>query len=216
MALVLSIAALDSLNPSTVGPALVIAAAAPRPAPRVAAFAAGVFVVYTAGGIVLLVGPGQALLAYVAKPSARAEHIAALACGAALVCVAAALWVRRNRPRKGHARVALVSRRRSALALGGGIMAVELPTAVPYFAALVAITASRRDLAVRLLLVAMFNVVFVLPLVVIVLLALLAGARAEERMLALRLSVERHAPTGVPVIVGAAGVVLLAYGARLL
>lgn len=216
MALVLSIAALDSLNPSTVGPALVIAAAAPRPASRVAAFAAGVFAVYTAGGIILLVGPGRALLAQVAKPSARAEHIAALACGAALVCVAAALWVRRNRPSKRHARVALISRRRSALVLGGGIMAVELPTAVPYFAALVAIAASRRDLAVQLLLVILFNAVFVLPLLLIVLTARLAGAAAERRMLALRLSVERRAPTVVPAIVGAAGVVLLAYGARLL
>ena len=59
-AVILSVAALDSVNPSTVGPALVLAAVEPHSGRRVAAFTVGVFTVSTVGGIVLLVGPGRA------------------------------------------------------------------------------------------------------------------------------------------------------------
>ena len=60
--LVVSIAAVDSLNPSTLLPALLYALG--RNGRRdVAAFTAGVFAVSTAGGLVLVFGPGRALLA---------------------------------------------------------------------------------------------------------------------------------------------------------
>ena len=211
-ALIVSVAALDSLNPSTVGPALVLAAVAPHSGRQVAAFAAGVFVVSTLGGIVLLVGPGHALLARLARPSARAEHLAGVVCGIVLLGVAIVLWAKRSRPRAARMRFGSRSGR-SAFLLGGGIMAVELPTAIPYVAGLVAIVEARRSLLERLLLVLLYNAVFVLPLALLVVLAFLAGPEADVRMLHLRLRIERRAPTVVPLIVGAAGVVLLAFGA---
>ena len=211
-AVIVSVAALDSVNPSTVGPALVLAAVEPHSGRRVAAFTAGVFTVSTVGGIVLLVGPGRELLARLTRPSGHAEHVAATVCGAILLGVAAVLWARRNRPRtpRSHRRLASM---RSALLLGGGIMAVELPTAVPYLAGLVAIAAARRNVAEGVLLVVLYNAVFVLPLVVVMVLAFVAGPAAGARMLQLRLRVERIAPTLIPIIVGAAGAVLLAFGA---
>lgn len=211
-ALIVSVAALDSLNPSTLAPALVLAAVSPPSVRRVVAFTAGVFVVSTAGGIVLLVGPAHALLTRLAKPSAHAEHLAAIVGGSLLLVVAAVLWSRRHRPRTHRMRTGVASIR-SALLLGAGIMAVELPTAVPYFAGLVAIAAARRDVVEGVLLVLLYNGVFVLPLVAVVVLTLLTGPAAEARMLDVRLRMEHRAPTVVPVIVGAAGVVLLAFGA---
>ena len=61
LALVVSIGAADSLNPSTLAPALFFAR---RPARRrdVAGFTLGVFAVSLAGGLALTFGPGQALL----------------------------------------------------------------------------------------------------------------------------------------------------------
>ena len=211
-ALIVSVAVLDSLNPSTVGPALVLAAVPPHSARRVGAFALGVFAVSTAGGIVLLVGPGRLLLARLAKPSPHAEHVAAVVCGGILIVLAAVLWARRNRPRHRPGLLRSPSHR-SALFLGGGIMAVELPTAVPYFAGLIAIAASRRGVVEGVLLVLLYNAVFVLPLALLMLLAFHAGPAAEVRMLQLRLRVERSSPTAIPLIVGAAGTVLLAFGA---
>ena len=91
-----------------------------------------------------------------------------------------------------------------------------MPTAIPYIAGLVAVVESRRDVLERVLLVLLYNVVFVLPLVAIMLLALLAGPKADARMLQLRLRLERYAPTAIPVVVAIVGLLLLAYGARAL
>jgi len=122
-ALIVSVAALDSLNPSTVGPALVLGAVEPHAERRVAAFTAGVFVVSTLGGLLLVFGPGQALLARLARPSAHAEHLAATVCGVVLLAIAAVLWTRRNRPRKPRKNVGARAGR-SAFLLGAGIMTV--------------------------------------------------------------------------------------------
>ena len=209
--LVVTVAVLDSLNPSTVGPALVLAAVAPHSVRRVAAFTVGVFMVSTTGGVVLLAGPGHALLARVAKPSPHAEHLAAVVCGSVLLAVAAVLWSRRNRTRTREARTG-PRPGRSAFLLGGGIMAVELPTAVPYFAVLVAIAAARRDIVEGLLLVLLYNALFVLPLLVVLVLIVVAGSAADERLLEVRLSIERRAPAAVPLGVGAIGLLLLVFG----
>ena len=210
--LVVSVAALDSLNPSTVGPALVLGAVAPHSPRRVGAFAVGVFAVSTAGGLVLLVGPGRALLSQLAKPSAHAEHVASLVCGGVLLLVAAFLWSRRNRPSKQAVRKVGRSTH-SALLLGGGIMAVELPTAVPYVAVLVAIAAARRALVEGVLLVLLYNTVFVLPLVAVLVLDVVAGERADRRMLDVRLRMERRAPTVIPIVVAGVAMLLIAFGA---
>ena len=209
LAVVLSIAAVDSLNPSTVGPALVLAALTEASARRVAAFTVGVFTVSTAGGIVLLVGPGRGLLARLAKPSAHAEHLAATVGGTLLLAVAIVLWARRARPRERRERGTASTR--AGLALGAGIMAIELPTALPYFAAIVAIVESRRSTITGIVLVLLYNVVFVAPLLVVLALSLLVD---NARMLAVRFWLERQAPTLVPLVVGTAGAVLLAFGMR--
>src|SRR5713101_5736036 len=127
VALVASIAAADSLNPSTLGPALLFALGA-RARRDVAAFTAGVFAVSTTGGLFLALGPGRALLHLLSKPKPHTVHLIELAAGAAV------LWLTRRRV---AARLAHAKQRtgRSALLLGAGIMAVELPTAFPYFAA---------------------------------------------------------------------------------
>ena len=211
LAVVVSIAAIDSLNPSTVGPALVLAATAEAPARRVAAFTAGVFTVSTLGGIVLLVGPGRELLARLAKPSPHAEHLAATVGGAVLLVVAALFWTRRRRRSGRHDRA--TSSARAGLALGAGIMAIELPTALPYFAAIIAIVESRRSTVAGIGLVLLYNVVFVAPLLIVLALSMLVD---NARMLALRLRLERHAPAVISLIVATAGLVLLAYGTRAL
>jgi hypothetical protein len=55
--LVASIGAADSVNPSTVGPALLLATGE-KPGPAVAGFSAGVFVVPFAFGVLVVLGPG--------------------------------------------------------------------------------------------------------------------------------------------------------------
>lgn len=209
-ALIASVAALDSLNPSTIGPALLIAVGR-RPRRDVAAFTAGVLGVSAAGGLVLLFGPGRGLLANVASPSAHTQHLVEAVTGAAVLAAAVVLWLLRTRIGR---RLSDAQERggRSAFVLGAGIMAVELPTAFPYFAGLVAIVVSHHAVLTEVALVLLYNVVFVSPLLLLLLLLAIGGPSVERFARAARVALDAHAPTLVPIALGAIGVVFLVIG----
>jgi len=211
VALVVSIGIADSLNPSTLGPALLYALG--RNARRdVAEFTLGVFSVSTVGGLILLFGPGRLLVALVSKPSPHTVHVLELAAGLAALGSACALWLARThvarRLKKRHERTA-----RSAFLLGAGIMAVELPTAVPYFAAIAAIVGSRSGTVAQVTLVLLYNVVFVAPLLAVLALVTVAGRRGAEIAASARSKLQRHAPVVLPAALALIGVVLIALGA---
>jgi cytochrome c biogenesis protein CcdA len=210
IALIASVAALDSLNPSTLGPALFMAGGR-RPGRDVSAFAAGVLGVSAVGGLALLFGPGRALLANIARPSPHTQHLGETLTGAALVGAATVLWLLRHRfgrrLSKTQGRVG-----GSAFVIGAGIMAVELPTAFPYFAGLLAIVESRRAVLTEVALVFLYNFVFVAPLLALLALVAVGGPAGERIARRARLALEAHAQTLVPATLGAIGAVLLAIG----
>ena len=207
--LVVSVAALDALNPSTVAPAFVLATGR-RPLRALTAFVGAVFAVSTIGGLVLTLGPVGLVLRSLARPSAHARHVGELVVGAVFLAVAAVLW----RFRGGLARRAerVTSSHRSAGVAGATIMAVELPTAVPYFGAMVAIVNSRRSWTIDVLLILLYNVVFVLPLLVLML-ARFASRGRTAWLDRLQASIYRFGPTVVPIGFGVVGAVLVAVGA---
>jgi hypothetical protein len=69
--LVVSIAIGDSLNPSTVAPALYLATT-DHPRRQVGGFIVGVFAVNLLAGLLIMLGPGQLLLALIPRPGATA------------------------------------------------------------------------------------------------------------------------------------------------
>lgn len=176
--LMISVGLADSLNPSTVGPALYLATAG-RSVWRVVQFTIGVFVVNLVAGVVLTIGPGRLLLGLVPRPHGAVRHVLELVAGVALLAVAAALWTgrrslaRRSLPGAGD-------RGRSSLIVGGSIAAIELPTAAPYFAVIGAIVASDASIPEELGLLVIYNVAFVLPLLAIAGVLLLGGRRADS------------------------------------
>ena len=147
----ISIGLADSLNPSTIGPALYLAAGE-RPRETVSKFTLGVFVVYLLGGLLIAAGPGQT--AALADPEAEPPGPPAA---------------------RGHGRRRDARRRRDPVAppqpprrartpdprpgshssalLGAGISAVELPTAFPYFFAIAAIIGSGQTLRKQIFLI---------------------------------------------------------------
>ena len=211
LALVVSIAAADSLNPSTLGPALYFGIG-PHGRRDVATFTLGVFAVSFAGGLALTFGPGQALLARVSKPSPHTVHLIELVAGGAALPAAAVLWSVRARV---AARLAggKEPSGRSAWLVGAGIMAVELPTAVPYLAAIAAIVESGHTDMTQILLVLVYNVVFVAPLILLFAVLTLAGARGAQIAARARLLLDHWAPRVAPGALGVASVVLLTLGA---
>lgn len=66
------------------------------------------------------------------------------------------------------------------LLLAATIIVVELPTAFPYFAAIAAVLGSGVNAACQVLVLALFNLCFVLPLVAILVILLIAGDQAQN------------------------------------
>jgi len=204
--LVLSIGVADSINPSTVAPALYLALDRDG-VRRLAGFTAGVFGVYFAGGVVLTLGP----LSAVPDPGATVKHLIELGLGAGTLVFAAGLWLTRAHVARRLAREERRIRRSSFL-LGATIMAVELPTAFPYFAAITAIVASGRGRATEVLLLVLFNLAFVAPLVAVLAVRAAAGTRGEVRLERVRLLLDGHAPVLLPALALAIAAALLLVG----
>jgi cytochrome c biogenesis protein CcdA len=209
IALVVSIGAADALNPSTLAPALFFAVG-PHGRRDVAGFTLGVFAISVAGGLALTFGPGQALLTRVSKPSGHTVHLIELVAGGAALPAAAALW---------HARAHFAARlartqpsRRSALLLGAGIMTVELPTAVPYFAAIAAIVESGHSDSTQIFLLLLYNAAFIAPLVLLLAILALTGSRGGQIAARARLQLDVWAPRVAPAALVVASVVLLTLG----
>lgn len=206
---VASIALADSINPSTVIPALWLASA--PSASRLASYTFGVFAVYLAGGIVLVLGPGPALIASLHQLHGPLEHGLQAIGGTIALALAVFLWCSRNRggdrpdARPTHTRA-------SAFALGAGIMAIELPTAFMYFGAISAMLAAHRATSTDIALLVTYNLVFVAPLCALLAARHLAGDRVDRWIASAGDRVRELGRIALSAVAGVAGAVLLTLG----
>ena len=176
--LAITVGLADSMNPSTIAPALYLATGqcAKRDLIR---FTLGAGGTYFLGGALIVLGPGEGLLALVPHPDALTRYILETLVGAVVLVAGLVLWYRR-RHLGDHRLPEPKSNGRSAVLLGASIMVVELPTAFPYFAVIAAVVGSGLNLAGQIVLVAVYNLCFVLPLLGILATVVFAGDRAEE------------------------------------
>ena len=175
--IVLTIGIADSLNPTTVGPALYLATT--RHARRqVAEFAIGIFAVNLIGGALIALGPGQLLLALVPHPSSFAKHLTEVVVGAAILVAAAILWSRRSNSRPGRSPPP-VGARVPGRCWGRGSpwssCRPRFPTSPRS-----AIVASGASAGEQVALLILFNLAFITPLLAIGVVVLALGARAER------------------------------------
>lgn len=208
--IMLSIGLADSLNPSTLAPGLYIASVK-RGRERLIEFTLGVFLVYYLGGVAIAVGPGELVLSLVPKPSHEVTSILEITAGVALLIGAALLIAhrhslsRRQLPNRG-------GRQRSSFLLGAGITAVELPTAFPYFAAIAAVVGSGAKIYEKVILLLIFNVCFVLPLLLMILALTYWGERAPAHLERWRALLERRWPLILAVAALVAGGFVITLG----
>jgi cytochrome c biogenesis protein CcdA len=92
-------------------------------------------------------------------------------------------------------------------------MAVELPTAFPYFAVITALISSGRRVTAQIALLGLFNLTFVAPLLAILVFRAFAGERARIRLDSLHDRIDRYVAIAVPAAIAAIGLVLVAIGA---
>jgi cytochrome c biogenesis protein CcdA len=212
LGLVVSIGLADSMNPSTIAPALFLASG--RHARRdVAEFTASVFIVYFVGGLIILLGPGQLLLALVPHPGRHLSYVLEIIAGVAMLTASVFLWGYRDRLSRPKERKGFNSKGRSGAVLGATITAVELPTAFPYFAAIAAIVGSGFDLVRQVIFVLIFNLCFIAPLLAILITLTVAGPDAQRMLQSGRQKLEAHWPAVLSVVALIAGVFVILLGA---
>jgi cytochrome c biogenesis protein CcdA len=207
---VISIGLADSMNPSTIGPALYLASGE-APIRELTRFTLGVFATSLAGGALIVLGPGEALLALVPHPGATVRYVLELVAGLAMLVAAVVLWVKRDR--LGHReRSQPRATQRSSAILGVTIVAIELPTAFPYFAAIAAVVGSGLGLGRQLILLVLYNACFVSPLLLMITVVAMAGARAQRILTDARDWLHGHWPVLLAALALGAGVFVAVLG----
>jgi cytochrome c biogenesis protein CcdA len=208
--IVVSIGLADSLNPSTIAPALYIATGE-RGRVRVAEFTLAVFAVYFFGGAAIAIGAGELVRDLVPHPGHHIANVIEVAVGVALIAGAAFLW--RYRHRLSHRDPPRFDPHgRSSWVLGASITAVELPTAFPYFAAIAAIVGANLGPVRAVTLLFLFNVCFILPLLLIVGTLTFAPDKSERILSVARTFLQRHWPTVLAALALAAGLFVVLLG----
>jgi cytochrome c biogenesis protein CcdA len=190
--LALSIGLADSMNPSTIAPAMYLASG-DRSQRSLLEFTLAVFGVSLLGGAILVFGPGQLLLSLIPHPGATVRYTLELIAGVVMLIGAVLLWRSRNKLSQ-RALPAPRSGGRSSALLGASIMAVELPTAFPYFAVIAAIIGSGVNPVNRFAALVIYNLCFVAPLLAILLTVVIAGERAERILRRARGWLQSHWP----------------------
>ena len=121
------------------------------------------------------------------------------------------LWVKRKSLRRREL-PSPSAEGKSAVLLGLTISAVELPTAFPYFAAIAAIIGSGLGAASQLIALALYNVAFVLPLILMIIVLGVAGDGAKAIIERARDWLQKHWPTLVAVLALVAGLFVTLLG----
>ena len=197
------------MNPSTVIPALWLAVASgTRGAGQLHA---GVFAVYMAGGLLLVLGPGPLLISALDHLQGTVEHGVEVAVGVAALTFAVVLLRSRHRE-SSHRHRHRSFTPASALVLGAGIMVIELPTALMYFGAISAMLAAHASISLQIALLFVYNLLFVAPLIALLAIRAFAGDRADRWLQSAEHWLQRLGQLVLSGVAGVAGAAFVTVG----
>ena len=155
----LALALVDSINPSAIAVTLYLLSRGRVPA-QVVAYVAAIFLTYLALGAMMMLGIDALLPSLRTAGGGRLEFLVQGLIGLAMLIYA----FRAPTTAASGSRVEPGASTYAALALLGlTVTAMELPTAVPYFGAISILTAADLPIARWLPLLVLYNAIFVLP-----------------------------------------------------
>jgi cytochrome c biogenesis protein CcdA len=128
-----------------------------------------------------------------------------------MLVAAALLWIKRDKLAERDP-PGVDPKGRASWVLGASITVIELPTAFPYFAAIAAIVGSGAGPIRQLFYLLLFNVAFVLPLLVIIGVLTFGGDQTDRLILRVRNFLERRWPHVLAAVLLAAGVIVIVLG----
>lgn len=168
----MAIAALDSLNPSAIALQVYLLGTT-KPIPRSLAFVIGIFLAYWTSGLLAVLGLNQFIQTVIANSgislSTPLLYTIQLLIGIILLVVGITLRIpAQTEPVKAPTKLTLAR----TFLLGMSVTVLELPTALPYFAAIEQIARANLDLLSITSILALYNLIFVLPPIALVVLYL--------------------------------------------
>lgn len=205
---IVGLAALDSINPSALLATIALLLRGRPGRPLVAVYVVAVLATYFAIGLVLTLGLGLTPEAVVQSDTA---YLVQGGVGAVMLAYALAAPNRQRKPSPGqHPSLPTANHPLSVFALGMTVTVLELPTALPYLGAVGAITRADLVVAEWLPLLVTYNLIFVLPPLLLLAAHVALGDRAEAVLERLRHRLGGAAREGLLWLLGLVGFFLLA------
>ena len=209
---VVAIALPDCINPTLIGAELLIAAGQ-HPARRTITFTAAAWTVTFLVGLALALGLGDLILSLLPKPGATVKYALFTAAGVVLIVSGTLVWIRRNAlAGSGASGDGGRQSRGSPVLLGGGIAGLEVLTAFPYFAAIALIVGSSASNPGKIWLLALYCVVYTLPLIAVAVTCIVLGQRAGGVLRPVVDWMFKRWPVVIGPLAAVVGIGLTAYG----
>lgn len=206
LAIIVPLALLDSLNPITIA-VHVYLLGTPEPKTRTTTFVVGVFLAYFFGGLLLALGLGS-ILEYVGNFSERTLRLIEATVGLGLLGFG---WFMRggNSKKEEPAHPTSMSPL-SSFWLGFAVTASDLPTAIPYIAAIERMLQANLSSVALVGTVALYNFLYLIPLIALFVIYLFLGKRAVAVLQKVTAFITRWSPIVLVVFCVVAGVLLVA------
>jgi len=177
-----ALALVDSINPSAIVVTLYLLSGGRAPA-QIVVYVAAIFLTYLTLGAMMMSGIDALLPSLETVDSGRLGLIVQGLIGLAMLLYA----IRAPTTAKSAPRVEPSANSYAALALlGVTVTTMELPTAVPYFGAVALLTTADLPMARWLPLLVLYNAIFVLPPVLLLVGHIIFGGRLDARYADLR------------------------------
>src|SRR5262245_50973777 len=201
----LALALVDSINPSAIVVTLFLLSRGRVPA-QVIVYVAAIFLTYLALGVSLVLGFDAVLPSLRTVGQGRLGIVLEGLVGLAMLAYA----IRAPATAPPESRVEPAASTYAALALlGVTVTALELPTAVPYFGAIAILSTADLPMARWLPLLVIYNAIFVLPPLLLLVSHMVYGRRLDARYASLRERLQAGARETMIWIFGLVGGALL-------
>lgn len=200
------IAALDSLNPTTTAVQICLLTT-PNPVARSVSFIAGVFLTYWAAGVAVALGVGQLELNFPSLPESL-FYMIQLIIGVVLFMVGWNLnkFSANSKEVKRPFRLTIVH----TFLFGSAATLWDFPTALPYLAAIERIIRLQLDTLTTIGILAIYNLIFVLPLIVLLGIYLSQGEQSIHLIRAIQRSMQKWGSKILRMLLVGLGLLLIA------
>ncbi|KAM3113272.1 GAP family protein [Phormidesmis sp. 146-33] len=206
LAYLVAIAALDSLNPTTTTVQIYLLST-PKPVARSVSFIAGVFVTYWTAGLAVVLGASQLNISFPKLPTTL-MYMLQLILGVVLLMVGWNLnkFEANSQETKRPFRLTIAQ----TFLFGSAATLWDFPTALPYLAAIERIVRSRPDLLTTMSILAIYNLIFVLPLIVLLGLYICLGGHSINLMRRINRSIQKWGHRILRALLIGLGILLIA------